>query len=161
MRIFPYHSLSSTINQPSPHPDYYGDTFFESAGTTLSPYAIQCILGGVSVAGTIPALILIERWGRRRSLLVGSVWEAAAALIAALVGHYVAAGADVLPENLTKSEKMGDRVLDSNRRRSRPVFRYPTAHSLYTKPITMAGNRKAGKTTLQIIEKQYAHTRKT
>ncbi|KAL1715897.1 general substrate transporter [Schizophyllum commune] len=90
---------------------YYGDTFFESAGTTLSPYAIQCILGGVSVAGTIPALILIERWGRRRSLLVGSVWEAAAALIAALVGHYVAAGADVLPENLTKSEKMGGEVM--------------------------------------------------
>ncbi|KAF5377116.1 hypothetical protein D9757_008789 [Collybiopsis confluens] len=35
---------------------YYGDTFFESAGTTLSPYVIQVILGAVSVAGTVPAL---------------------------------------------------------------------------------------------------------
>lgn len=32
----------------------------------LSPYVIQTILGAVSVAGTVPALILIETWGRRR-----------------------------------------------------------------------------------------------
>lgn len=44
---------------------YYGDTFFKSAGTTLNPYAIQTILGGVSVVGTVPALYLIETWGRR------------------------------------------------------------------------------------------------
>jgi hypothetical protein len=55
--------------------DYYGDTFFQSAGTTyvtlpsfideiaeslplsLDPYSIQTILGGVSVIGTIPALV--------------------------------------------------------------------------------------------------------
>jgi len=58
--------------------DYYGDTFFQSAGTQwarnayhlalepflmiflylrLSPYVIQVILGAVSVAGTIPALV--------------------------------------------------------------------------------------------------------
>ena len=53
--------------------DYYGDTFFKSAGTKwvqfhvfpstllmsdrLSPYVIQTILGAVSVAGTIPALV--------------------------------------------------------------------------------------------------------
>jgi hypothetical protein len=47
-------------------PDYYGDTFFKSAGTTLSPYVIQTILGGVSVAGTAPALIFIETIGRRK-----------------------------------------------------------------------------------------------
>ena len=46
--------------------DYYGDTFFQNAGSSLSPYVIQCILGGVSVAGTIPALYLIDTWGRRR-----------------------------------------------------------------------------------------------
>ena len=45
--------------------DYYGDTFFQSAGTTLDPYSIQAILGGVSVVGTVPALYLIETWGRR------------------------------------------------------------------------------------------------
>ncbi|EEB89861.1 hypothetical protein MPER_11998, partial [Moniliophthora perniciosa FA553] len=41
---------------------YYGDTFFQSAGTDLNPYVIQTILGAVSV-------YLIEAWGRRRSLL--------------------------------------------------------------------------------------------
>lgn len=46
--------------------DYYGDTFFKSAGTTLSPYVIQIILGAVSLVGTVPALYLIETWGRRR-----------------------------------------------------------------------------------------------
>lgn len=46
--------------------DYYGDTFFKSAGTTMSSYNIQTILGGVSVIGTIPALYLIETMGRRR-----------------------------------------------------------------------------------------------
>ncbi|KAG8219357.1 general substrate transporter [Butyriboletus roseoflavus] len=45
---------------------YYGDTFLQSAGTQLSPYVIQTILGAVSVGGTVPALILIETWGRRR-----------------------------------------------------------------------------------------------
>ncbi|KAJ6619410.1 hypothetical protein B0H10DRAFT_2368759, partial [Mycena sp. CBHHK59/15] len=53
--------------------DYYGDTFFKSAGTkyisvhvqgvylllasSVSPFVLQTILGGVSVAGTIPALV--------------------------------------------------------------------------------------------------------
>lgn len=66
--------------------DYYGDTFFQSAGSSyvilpsffneslncisltssLDPYAIQAILGAVSVLGTIPALVLIEKMGRRR-----------------------------------------------------------------------------------------------
>lgn len=39
--------------------DYYGDTFFKSAGTQLSPYVIQVILGGVSVAGTIPCMVCV------------------------------------------------------------------------------------------------------
>lgn len=32
---------------------------------SLDPYSIQTILGGVSVVGTVPALYLIETWGRR------------------------------------------------------------------------------------------------
>ena len=32
---------------------------------SLNPYAIQSILGGISVVGTVPALYLIETWGRR------------------------------------------------------------------------------------------------
>ncbi|KZV66564.1 general substrate transporter [Peniophora sp. CONT] len=90
---------------------YYGDTFFQSAGTELSPYSIQAILGGVSVVGTIPALYLIEKWGRRRSLLVGAVLEAICALIAGLVGHYTLAAAGTPLNELTKRNKQGGDVL--------------------------------------------------
>ena len=47
-----------------------------------------------------------------------------------------------------KSEKMGDLVFDSMRRRSRPVLRYPTASSQYAKPMMHAGRRNQGNTTL-------------
>ncbi|KIJ66473.1 hypothetical protein HYDPIDRAFT_109514 [Hydnomerulius pinastri MD-312] len=90
---------------------YYGDTFFQSAGTQLSPYVIQTILGAVSVAGTVPALILIETWGRRRSLLTGAIWEAICALIAGLVGHYTLAPAGTPASQLTPGNKSGGDTL--------------------------------------------------
>ncbi|KAJ7045135.1 general substrate transporter [Mycena alexandri] len=90
---------------------YYGDTFFKSAGTDLSPYVIQTILGGVSVAGTIPALYLIETWGRRRSLLTGAVLQAACALIAGLVGHFTLAPTGTAKNLLTHRNKQGGDTL--------------------------------------------------
>ncbi|KAF9486548.1 sugar transporter [Pholiota conissans] len=90
---------------------YYGDTFFQSAGTELSPYVIQVILGGVSVIGTIPALHLIESWGRRRSLLTGAVLEASCSLIAGLVGHFTLAPTGTKKELLTKRNKQGGDTL--------------------------------------------------
>ncbi|GBE77337.1 Hexose transporter 2 [Sparassis crispa] len=90
---------------------YYGDTFFSSAGTSLSPYAIQTILGGVSVAGTIPALYLIETWGRRRSLLTGALLEAPCAIIAALAGHFMLAKTGTPDSQLTSRNRTGGDVL--------------------------------------------------
>ncbi|EIW87244.1 general substrate transporter [Coniophora puteana RWD-64-598 SS2] len=90
---------------------YYGDTFFQSAGTQLSPYVIQTILGAVSVAGTIPALYLIDNLGRRRSLLIGSLLEATCAIIAGLVGHYTLAPAGTAASLLTPRNKSGGDVL--------------------------------------------------
>lgn len=90
---------------------YYGDTFFKSAGTTLSPYVIQTILGGVSVAGTIPALYLIETVGRRNSLLTGAVCQAICALIAGLVGHFTLAPALTPLNQLTQRNKSGGDTL--------------------------------------------------
>ncbi|KAG6812635.1 hypothetical protein H0H92_001718 [Tricholoma furcatifolium] len=90
---------------------YYGDTFFQSAGTQLSPYVIQTILGAVSVVGTVPALHLIETWGRRRSLLTGALLEAACALIAGLVGHYTLAPVGTPKELLTARNKSGGDTL--------------------------------------------------
>lgn len=86
---------------------YYGDTFFKSAGTTLSPYVIQTILGAVSFVGTVPALILIETWGRRRSLLTGSILEALCSIIAGLVGHFTLAAPNTPLELLTVRNKRG------------------------------------------------------
>ncbi|KAG6911265.1 hypothetical protein DXG01_002103 [Tephrocybe rancida] len=90
---------------------YYGDTFFQSAGTELSPYVIQVILGAVSVVGTIPALHLIETWGRRRSLLTGAILEGACSLIAGLVGHYTLAPVGTPKAQLTPRNKQGGDTL--------------------------------------------------
>ncbi|WVQ73530.1 hypothetical protein IAR50_003104 [Cryptococcus sp. DSM 104548] len=67
---------------------YFGPIFFEAAGTQLSSYSIQAMLGGVSLAMVIPAMWTIEHVGRRNSLLIGAALQAACALIAGLVGHY-------------------------------------------------------------------------
>jgi len=90
---------------------YYGDTFFQSAGTELSPYVIQVILGAVSVVGTIPALYLIETWGRRRSLLTGALLEAGCSIIAGLVGHFTLAPVGTLKADLTKRNRAGGDTL--------------------------------------------------
>ncbi|KAF8693905.1 Permeases of the major facilitator superfamily, partial [Rhizoctonia solani] len=90
---------------------YYGDTFFKSAGTDLSPYIIQIILGGVSFVGTFPALYLIESWGRRRSLLLGAFLEGTCSLIAGLVGHFTLAPADTPIDKLTARNRAGGDVL--------------------------------------------------
>lgn len=90
---------------------YYGDTFFQSAGTELSPYVIQVILGAVSVVGTIPALHLIETWGRRRSLLTGALLEAGCSIIAGLVGHYTLAPAGTPKADLTSRNRQGGDTL--------------------------------------------------
>jgi len=90
---------------------YYGDTFFQSAGTQLSPYVIQVILGGVSVVATIPALHLIESWGRRRLLLTGALLEAACSIIAGLVGHFTLAPSGTPKNQLTSRNKQGGDTL--------------------------------------------------
>ncbi|KAL0570653.1 hypothetical protein V5O48_011301 [Marasmius crinis-equi] len=90
---------------------YYGDTFFKSAGTNLSPYVIQTILGAVSVVGTLPALYLIETWGRRNSLLTGAVLEAICSFVAGIVGHLTLAPADTPSEMLTRKNRAGGDTL--------------------------------------------------
>ncbi|KZT02237.1 general substrate transporter [Laetiporus sulphureus 93-53] len=90
---------------------YYGDTFFKSAGTQLSPYVIQTILGGVSVAGTLPALYLIDAYGRRRSLLLGALLEATCAIIAGLVGHFLLAPSGTPADQLTTRNRRGGDIL--------------------------------------------------
>lgn len=47
---------------------YYGPTFFQPAGTNLSSLEVQLMLGGVSLAATIPALWALDKIGRRKML---------------------------------------------------------------------------------------------
>ncbi|KZO93465.1 general substrate transporter [Calocera viscosa TUFC12733] len=90
---------------------YYGDTFFRSANLDMSAYVIQVILGGVSVAATIPGMYVVEKWGRRNSLLIGALWQAACAIIAGLVGHFTLAPANTPPAELTARNIAGGDVL--------------------------------------------------
>lgn len=97
----------------------------------LSPYVIQTFLGAVSVAGSIPALYLIEAWGRRKvsslrrtfaygmqlnsvtcqSLLTGAILEAICAIIAAFVGHFTLAPTGTSQSELTTRNRQGGDVL--------------------------------------------------
>lgn len=84
---------------------YYGPVFFQSAAVALNSYQIQFILGAVSLLATVPALITVEKMGRRSSLLVGSVGCATCAFIVAFVGRYSLAPDGTPPEALTSSQK--------------------------------------------------------
>lgn len=71
--------------------------FFEAANTQLSPYAIQAMLGGVSLAMVLPAVWSIEHVGRRKSLLIGAAAQAVCAIVAGLTGHFTTANPDASP----------------------------------------------------------------
>ncbi|KAG1879518.1 general substrate transporter [Suillus tomentosus] len=90
---------------------FYGDTFFQSAGAGLSPYIIQTVLGAVSVFGTLPALYLIETWGRRKSMLLGASAQAVCALIVAVVGHATLAPPGTPTSALTPRNRAGGNVV--------------------------------------------------
>lgn len=78
---------------------------------TVHRYVIQVVLGAVSVAGTFPAFIAIERLGRRKGLLIGAAAEAVCALIAGLAGHYMLAKGNVAAADLTSRNKAGGDIL--------------------------------------------------
>lgn len=61
---------------------YYGTTFFEGVSLTDS-FLISLVINIVNVASTIPGLLVIESWGRRKLLIVGAVGMAACQLLIA------------------------------------------------------------------------------
>ncbi|MCO5566040.1 hypothetical protein L7F22_019715 [Adiantum nelumboides] len=66
----------------------YGPTLFKQANVPLEPLLIQLIFGVVSLICTVPALLMIEKVGRRKSLVWGAILQALCAFIVAFVGHY-------------------------------------------------------------------------
>ena len=64
---------------------YFGATIFSSVGIENS-FLTQIILGIVNVVMTFPGLWFIERFGRRRPLIYGGIWQMAWLLVFSTVG---------------------------------------------------------------------------
>ncbi|KAF4340961.1 low-affinity hexose transporter HXT3 [Fusarium beomiforme] len=64
---------------------YYGATIFKSAGIK-DPIQTQLILGAVNVATTFAGLWFVERFGRRKPLIIGALWQAAWLAVFASIG---------------------------------------------------------------------------
>ncbi|RMD40174.1 hypothetical protein DV735_g4958, partial [Chaetothyriales sp. CBS 134920] len=66
---------------------YYGTTIFNSVGIHNS-YVTQMILNGINFGTTFIGLYLVEHYGRRKSLIAGSVWMFICFIVFASVGHF-------------------------------------------------------------------------
>ncbi|KAI2626406.1 general substrate transporter [Xylaria nigripes] len=62
---------------------YYSTTFFGGAGVH-DPYVISLVLNVINVVSTIPGLFVVESWGRRKLLIVGSLGMAICQLAIAI-----------------------------------------------------------------------------
>ena len=72
---------------------YYGTTIFKSTGISNS-FVTAMILGGVNFGMTFFGLYVVERFGRRRALIVGGIGMTASFLIFASVGSFALNYAD-------------------------------------------------------------------
>lgn len=66
---------------------YYGTTIFQSV--QISSFITQVILNTINFVVTFIGLYLVEHYGRRKSLIVGSIWMFICFLIFASVGHFL------------------------------------------------------------------------
>lgn len=65
---------------------YYGTTIFKSV--QISSFVTQMILNAINFGTTFIGLYMIEHYGRRKSLIAGSIWMFVCFLIFASVGHF-------------------------------------------------------------------------
>lgn len=73
---------------------YYSTTFFDGAGVQ-SPYTKSLIMNTINVVSTIPGLLVIESWGRRKLLMIGATGMAVCQL---LMATFAAAAGSKLQE---------------------------------------------------------------
>ena len=66
---------------------YYGTTIFQSTGINNS-YVTQLILNGINFGTTFYGLYIVEHYGRRKSLITGSLWMFVCFMVFASVGHF-------------------------------------------------------------------------
>jgi SP family sugar:H+ symporter-like MFS transporter len=65
---------------------YYGTTIFQSV--QISSFVTQLILNGINFGVTFIGLYIVEHYGRRKSLITGSIWMFVCFMIFASVGHF-------------------------------------------------------------------------
>ncbi|KJZ73440.1 hypothetical protein HIM_07234 [Hirsutella minnesotensis 3608] len=65
---------------------YYGTTIFRSV--SIDSFITQIILNTINFLATFIGLYIVEHYGRRKSLLFGSVWMFICLIIFASVGHF-------------------------------------------------------------------------
>lgn len=61
---------------------YYGTTFFKGASIE-DPYLISLIMQIINTVSTLPGLLVVESWGRRRLLIIGAIGMAICQLLIA------------------------------------------------------------------------------
>lgn len=66
---------------------YYGTTIFQAV--QINPFVTQMILNGINFGTTFIGLYLVEHYGRRISLISGSIWMFICFMIFASVGHFM------------------------------------------------------------------------
>ncbi|QGI88265.1 hypothetical protein CEK25_003221 [Fusarium fujikuroi] len=66
---------------------YFGTTVFASTGLKDS-YVTQLILGSVNCACTFGGLYVVQKCGRRKSLMIGAAWMMMCFFVYAFVGHF-------------------------------------------------------------------------
>jgi len=69
---------------------YYGTTFFKGAGVD-DPFVISLVLNVINVVSTLPGLVVVESWGRRKLLTVGAIGMAVCQLTIAIFSTVVKA----------------------------------------------------------------------
>lgn len=65
---------------------YYGTTIFQSVD--IDSFVTQIILNTINFLVTFIGLYLVEHFGRRKSLIIGSIWMFICFMIFASVGHF-------------------------------------------------------------------------
>lgn len=70
---------------------YYGTTFFKNSGIN-NPFIISIVFNAVNVLMTMPGMWGVERYGRRRLLLVGAIGMCLCEYIVAIIGATISVG---------------------------------------------------------------------
>ena len=67
---------------------YYGTSFFNRAHIS-DPFLISLIMNIVNVVSTIPGLFVVESWGRRKLLIIGSIGMSVCQMVIAIASTIV------------------------------------------------------------------------